>query len=147
MGFFSQINSIIHQWQMMAYGWNRNKQPQNSGGHCSNPIFVNSRHGLWSISTSYTIGHTPCTHTCASLVTLTWFLTSGKWWPVGQIGTSNSKTVVAIVATAYLWIQDMDYDQYWPATVGKLLVLIHVMLLQSLWLHSSPAAKDGLWVK
>jgi hypothetical protein len=36
-----------------------------------------------------------------------------------QIGTRNSKAVVAIAATAYLRIQDMDYDQYRPATTGE----------------------------
>jgi hypothetical protein len=40
----------------------------------------------------------------------------------------------------------MDYDQYKPLTPFKNnLVLIHV-LLQSLWLDSSPVANDGLWV-
>jgi hypothetical protein len=33
-------------WQMMACGSNRNEVQQNSGGHCSNRIFVNSEHGL-----------------------------------------------------------------------------------------------------
>jgi hypothetical protein len=56
------------------------------------------------------------THTCASSVTLTPLITSGKWWPLGQIKTRNSKTVVGIAATAYLWIQDMDYDQFRQAT-------------------------------
>jgi hypothetical protein len=46
MCFFSHFDSITHQWQMMASGSNRNKQQQDSGGHCSNRIFVNSRHGL-----------------------------------------------------------------------------------------------------
>jgi hypothetical protein len=133
----------------MACGWNRNTKQQNSRGHCSNRIFVNSRHGLWSIYTNYTIGDSACTHTCAPLVTLTWFLTSGKCWPcvVGQTGTRNSKTVVGIAATAYLWIGDMHYDQYRPLTpLDTLFVPIHVPLW-SLWLHSSPVAKDGLWVK
>jgi hypothetical protein len=57
--------------------------------------------------------------TCASSFTLTPLLTSGKWWPLGKTGTSNCKTVVDIAATAYLWILDMDYDQYRPATTGK----------------------------
>jgi hypothetical protein len=35
-----------------ANGENRNIGKQNSGGHCSNHIFVKSRHGLWSIKTS-----------------------------------------------------------------------------------------------
>jgi hypothetical protein len=34
---------------MMACGSNRNTKQQNSGGHCSNCIFVNSEHWLWSI--------------------------------------------------------------------------------------------------
>jgi hypothetical protein len=78
---------------------------------------------------------------------MTWFNTSGKWWPLlGQIGTWNSKTVVGIAATAKLWIQDIDYDQYWPDVPFKYkLALIHV-LLQSLWLDSSPVANVGLWV-
>jgi hypothetical protein len=38
--------SIPHQQQMMACGSNRNKQQQNSSGHHSKHIFVNSRHGL-----------------------------------------------------------------------------------------------------
>jgi hypothetical protein len=46
MCFFSHFDSIHHQWQMMAFGSNWNKQQQNSGGHCSTHIFVNSRHGL-----------------------------------------------------------------------------------------------------
>jgi hypothetical protein len=41
----------------------------------------------------------------------------------------------------------MNYDQYRPAKDGQMLVCIHVVLLQSLWLHSSPVANDGLWVK
>jgi hypothetical protein len=40
------LGSNPHQWEMMACGSNRNKEEQNSGGHCSNGIFVNSRHGL-----------------------------------------------------------------------------------------------------
>jgi hypothetical protein len=49
MCFFSHFDLIYHQWQMMASGSNRNKQQQNTGGHCSNHIFVNLRHGLWWI--------------------------------------------------------------------------------------------------
>jgi hypothetical protein len=63
----NQFDSIPHQWQMMASGSNaRGKQQQNSGGHYSNCLFVNSGHGLWSIQTSFTIWHTAGTHTCAS---------------------------------------------------------------------------------
>jgi hypothetical protein len=52
-----------------------------------------------------------------------------------------------IAATAYLWIQDMDYDEYRPATpLDTLLLPIHV-LFWSLWLNSSPGANDGLLVK
>jgi hypothetical protein len=29
----------------------------------------------------------------------------------------------------------------------KILVPIHVVLVQSFWLHSSPVANDGIWVK
>jgi hypothetical protein len=59
-----------------------------------------------------------------------------KWWPLCQIGTRNSKTVVNIDAATKLWIQDMDYDQYRPAAPYKnKLVLTHV-LLQSLGLDS-----------
>jgi hypothetical protein len=54
-GFFSHFGLIPHQWQMMAYGINRNMKQKNSGGHCSNRQIVNSGHGLWSILTSYTI--------------------------------------------------------------------------------------------
>jgi hypothetical protein len=73
---------------------------------------------------------------------------SGKWWPLGELGRSNSKTVVSIAATAKLRIQDMDYGQYRPALpFENMLVLIHVPL-QSLWLGSSlQVANDGLWVK
>jgi cysteine sulfinate desulfinase/cysteine desulfurase-like protein len=83
-----------------------------------------------------TTGKNTRAQTCgASPVTLAPFLTSGKWWPVGQLGTSNSKTVVGIEATAYLWIQDMDYHQYRPAKPFKnKLAFIH-LLLQSLWLY------------
>jgi hypothetical protein len=42
------------------------------------------------------------THTCASSVTLTPLITSGKGWPLGQIGRSKSKTVVGIATTTYL---------------------------------------------
>jgi hypothetical protein len=67
---------------------------------------------------------------------------------VGKIGTRNSKTVVGIAANAKLWIQDMGYDQYRPATSGgKILVPIHVVLLQSFWLHSLQVANDCLSVK
>jgi hypothetical protein len=52
MCFSSHFDSIPHQWQMMASVRNRNKQQQNSGGHCRNRLFVNTRHGLWSIQTS-----------------------------------------------------------------------------------------------
>jgi hypothetical protein len=31
--------------------------------------------------------------------------------------------------------------------LGKILLPIHVLLLQSLLLHSSPVANDGWWVK
>jgi hypothetical protein len=95
-----------------------------------------------------TTGKNTRAHTCgASPVTLVPFLTSSKWWPVGKIGTRNSKTLVGIAASAYLWIQNMDYDQYRQATPFKnMLALIHV-LLQSLWLNSSPVTNDGVWVK
>jgi hypothetical protein len=44
-----------------------------------------------------------CAHKCGAFpVTLAPFLTSGKWWRVGQRETRNSKTVVGIAATAYL---------------------------------------------
>jgi hypothetical protein len=33
MCFFSHFDLIPHQWQMMAFGSNKNKQQQNSGGH------------------------------------------------------------------------------------------------------------------
>jgi hypothetical protein len=109
MCFFGHFDLIPHQWQMMASVTNMNKQQQNSGGHCSNRHFVNTQFRLWSIKIGYTVWHTAGTHTCASLVTLIQFLTSrDKWWPLIQIGTSNSKTVVGIVATASLWIHSLD---------------------------------------
>jgi hypothetical protein len=148
-----------------------------------------------------------CTHTCgASPCILAPFITSGKWWPVGQIGTRNSKTVVGIApthicelktwiminidqlhhlthwlypymwcffshfdsipaqwqmmacgsnrgtrnsktvvgiaGTDYLWIQEMEYDQYRPATSGKMLVPIHLVLL---WSFASIHHLCGKW--
>jgi hypothetical protein len=72
------------------------------------------------------------------------FITSGKWRPLWQTGKGESNTVVGIEATAYLWIQDMDYDQYRPATpFDTLLVPIHGFL-KSLWLNSSQVANEGL---
>jgi hypothetical protein len=51
---------------------------------------------------------------------------------MGQIETSNRKTLVDIAATTKLWIQDIDYAQYRPdAPFQNKLALIHV-LLQSL---------------
>jgi hypothetical protein len=48
---------------------------------------------------------------------------------MGQIETSNRKTLVDIAATAKLWIQDMDYAQYRPdAPFKNKLALIHVLL-------------------
>jgi hypothetical protein len=44
MCFFGHFDSTPHQRQMMACGSNRNTKQQNSGGHCSNCIFVNSEH-------------------------------------------------------------------------------------------------------
>jgi hypothetical protein len=150
MCFFGHFDSIPHQsWQMMASGSNRNKQQQDSGGHCSNGLFVNTQFGLRSILTGYyTVWHTAGAHSCASSVTLIQFLTSDKPWPLGQIGTSYSTTVMGIPATAFLWIHGMDYDQYRSATTlfDTLLVPIHV-LLQSLWFNSSPVTNHGLWVK
>jgi hypothetical protein len=89
--FFSHFDSILHQMQMKASVTNRNKEQQNSGGHCSNRLFVNLGHGLWVIKTSYTIWHTAGTHTCASSVILTQFFTSGKWRPLWQIGEGTAK--------------------------------------------------------
>jgi hypothetical protein len=142
------LDSIFYMWQMMASGWNRKKQQHNSGGHYSNHQIVNPGHGLWSMWTCYTISKSVGSHTCASSVTLNHFFTSGKWWPLGEIQqTSNSITVVGITATAKLWIQDMDYDQWGPAWPFKSkLVLIHG-LLQSLWPNFSLLANNSLWVK
>jgi hypothetical protein len=54
------------------------------------------------------------------------------------------RIVFCIAVTAKLWIQDMEYDQYRPATLSKnKLALIHVRL-NSFWLNSSPVANDGL---
>jgi hypothetical protein len=78
MCFFTHFDYIPHKWQTVASGSNRNTKQQNSDGHYSNHQIVNSGHGLLSIQTSYTIWHTAGTHTCASSVTLTWFLTGGK---------------------------------------------------------------------
>jgi hypothetical protein len=53
--------------------------------------------------------------------------------PSGSNRNKQSKTVVGIVATAYLRIEDMNYDQYRSATREKKLVPIYVVLLQSFW--------------
>jgi hypothetical protein len=87
--FAGHFDSLPHQWQTIALVTNRNKQ-QNSGGHCSSRLFVNSRHELWFIQTSYIIWHTAGAHTCASLVTFIQLLTSNKWWQKNN----TSKTVV-----------------------------------------------------
>jgi hypothetical protein len=102
MCFFSHFDSIPCQWQTMSSVTNRNKPEQNSGGHCRNHLFVRTGHVLWSIQTIYTIWHTTGTHRCASPVTLIPFLPSDKPWPLWQIGTNKSKTLVGIVATASL---------------------------------------------
>jgi hypothetical protein len=59
-------------------------------------------------------------------------------------GTSMSKIVVCIAATAKLWIQGMDYDQCGPATPFKNKLALTYVLLQSLWLNFSPVANVGL---
>jgi hypothetical protein len=41
MWFFSHFDLITNQWQMTADWSNRNKKQQNSGGHCSNRLFMN----------------------------------------------------------------------------------------------------------
>jgi hypothetical protein len=46
MWFFSHFDLIPDKCQMMAFGSSRNMKQQNSGGHSSNRIFVNSRRGL-----------------------------------------------------------------------------------------------------
>jgi hypothetical protein len=103
MCFFNQFDLIHHWWQMMASGSNRNEKQQNSDEHCSNCQTVNPGHGLWSLHTSYAIWHAAGTRPCASSISLTWVITSDKWcWPLGQIGTQNSKTVVGIAAATKL---------------------------------------------
>jgi hypothetical protein len=76
------------------------------------------------------------------------YITKNDKWPCQcQLEASKRKMVVGISATSKLWIQGMNYDQYRPATTFKnKLGFIHVVL-QSLWLTSSPVANDGQWVK
>jgi hypothetical protein len=145
--FFTHFDLIPHQWQIMASRLNSNKQQQNSVVNCSNCQNVNTRHGIWSIQTSYYLWNTSVTHTFAPSLTLTRFRTGDKSWPLGQIGTRNSKTVLGIAATAKMWIHDMDYDQYRPATSYNTLMLHIHLLLHSLWLDSPPVTNHGLWVK
>jgi hypothetical protein len=52
---------------------------------------------------------------------------------LGQIGTRYSKTVVgSIAATTKSLIQDMDHDQYRPATPFKNKLVLIQWILQSL---------------
>jgi uncharacterized membrane protein (DUF485 family) len=73
---------LLHccRWQMMAFVSNVNMQQQNTSG-CSIGLFLNIGHWKWSITTSYTIGHTAGTPTYASSVTMTPFITTDKWRP------------------------------------------------------------------
>ena len=128
----------------MASVTNRNMQQENNYVHCSNRLFLDWGHGLWSIQTCYTIWHTAGTHTCASSVTLTPYIPSDKWWPLWQICTCNSKIIMGIVATASLWLQGMQNEQYRPVLPFHTLLVPILVLLQSLWLHSSPVATDGV---
>jgi hypothetical protein len=59
--------------------------------------------------------------------------TAKQWWTLQQVDICEYKT----------WIM-INTDQL---QLGKILVPIHVVLLQSLWLHSSPVPNDGLLVK
>jgi hypothetical protein len=141
--FSSHFGSIKHRWQMIASVSNWKEEQQNDSGHRSNRLFLDSRHGVWSILwTSYTTWHTDGIHKCASQVTLSTFITGDKWWPQCQILTSNSKIILAIAATAFFWIQDMYYDQYGPALQFDLLMVYTQVLLKSLWLHWSEVTND-----
>jgi hypothetical protein len=75
------------------------------------------------------------------------FITSDKWWPLWQNWTCNTKIIVGDTAMAYFWIHGMEYDQYRRAIVFDTLLVPVPVLLQSLWLRSSPLTNDGLSVK
>jgi hypothetical protein len=79
---------------MMAYGSNMNMQQLNNCGPCINGLYLNSRHGLWSIYTSYTIRHTAGTDTCPPSVDLTPFVITDKWCPPSNIWICKSNIQV-----------------------------------------------------
>jgi hypothetical protein len=59
---------------------------------------------------------------------------------------ARGKTVFGIAATPYLWIDDMQHDQYRPALpFDMLLVTIHVVLV-SFSFVTSQITNDGLSV-
>jgi hypothetical protein len=106
------------------------KQEENSAWHHSNCHFVNWWHGVWSIKTCFTISHTVAVNhtTCVSLL-IFFYISNDKWWPQCQLGGSMRKTVCGITATAFLWIECMEYDQYRPVLQSDtLLVTIHLLL-------------------
>jgi hypothetical protein len=103
-------------------------------GRCINSLFLNNKHQVWPIYTSFTIWHTAgSTHSCPSSVLLTTIITN-----------NTNKIVLDIAATAFFWSQDILYDQYQSALpFDTLMVPIHGPLW-SLWLHSSPVKDDDL---
>jgi hypothetical protein len=60
------------------------------------------------------IWHAAGNPTCASSHFVILYVTKDKWWPMCQLGASSRKTVMGIAATSFLWIEDMEYDQYRP---------------------------------
>jgi hypothetical protein len=114
MCFLTHFYVLHHEWQMTAsVSTSRSKQVENSGGHCSKCLLVNWGHGVWSIQTCFTILHTSCIHTCASLLISMFYIMNDKWCPQCKLlGASKKKTVVGITANTFLWIEDMEYNQF-----------------------------------
>jgi hypothetical protein len=59
--------------------------------------------------------------------------TAKQWWPLQEPHICEFKTWIMINIV--------------QVQLGKIFVPIHVLLIRSFGLHSSPVANDGLWVK
>jgi hypothetical protein len=72
--------------------------------HCSNGLFLNTGHWIWSIWTSYTIWHIAGTHT---------YSIHHPWQMMASVTNMNiqQQKNMCVAAMAFFWIQDMEYDQ------------------------------------
>jgi hypothetical protein len=65
---------------------------------------------------------------------------------VSSLWASKTKAVVDIAATAFLWIEHTEYDQYRPALPFDMLLVIIHLLLYSFLFFMSPKTNDGVSV-